>query len=54
MLGCIPLPITVNEGWFAASQIVNANQTVNESHWFRKFAVILMCGHSCVFAVGGS
>uniref|UniRef100_A0A0E9QBV2 Uncharacterized protein n=1 Tax=Anguilla anguilla TaxID=7936 RepID=A0A0E9QBV2_ANGAN len=31
MRGCIHLPITVNEGWFAASQIVNANPTVNDS-----------------------
>uniref|UniRef100_A0A0E9Y0Y6 Uncharacterized protein n=1 Tax=Anguilla anguilla TaxID=7936 RepID=A0A0E9Y0Y6_ANGAN len=31
MLGCIPLPITVNEGCFEASQIVSANPTVNDS-----------------------
>uniref|UniRef100_A0A0E9Y2N7 Uncharacterized protein n=1 Tax=Anguilla anguilla TaxID=7936 RepID=A0A0E9Y2N7_ANGAN len=29
MLGCIPFPITVNEGFFEASQIVSANPTVN-------------------------
>uniref|UniRef100_A0A0E9Y2H5 Uncharacterized protein n=1 Tax=Anguilla anguilla TaxID=7936 RepID=A0A0E9Y2H5_ANGAN len=54
MLVYIPLPITVNEGCFEASQIVSANQTVNESLSFHKFAVILMCGLSYVFAVGGS
>uniref|UniRef100_A0A0E9Y0W8 Uncharacterized protein n=1 Tax=Anguilla anguilla TaxID=7936 RepID=A0A0E9Y0W8_ANGAN len=29
MLGCIPLPITVNEGCFEVIQIVSANPTVN-------------------------
>uniref|UniRef100_A0A0E9RF02 Uncharacterized protein n=1 Tax=Anguilla anguilla TaxID=7936 RepID=A0A0E9RF02_ANGAN len=50
MLGYIPLPITVNEGCFEASQIVSANQTVNGLRWFHKFATILMCRHSCVFS----